>query len=301
MGHFAQFATLVLRLSSASVDVSGDSTCPHPREVSAQLEAFRPATSAAALRALVENKGATGVSVELRNEHGALVGSGMLPVNESCDALANAAAVMIVAWQAHLAAPASVPKLPRTPVREPLVAPSLSTRAVPTETGWRFEVSAAPALVFGGGKAAFAGRVAGNVGPAASRWSGVLAFTAQTWRDLSVGAGVGQWLRTAVQLGPSLAVVKSPVRFQLGVFGLGSLLAVQGKGFDSNKASSSFELGAGASATAAIPAGSWVPFWAVSTSYWPGPQKLAVDGSSQSTMVPQLEVSVALGIGWKWP
>lgn len=291
MGHFSQLAIWVFQLSTAGLSVSGSSTCPHPRDVATQLDAVLPSRATGAFQAFIENTSTGTVTVELQDEHGGVVGAGSLPGNEPCDALANAAAVMIAAWHARLAAPASVPTLP---AQRPAPPPA------PPATRLRFELAAAPALVLGGGAATLGGRLSGTLGPQGSRWKGELAITAQAWRDISMGTGSAQWLRTAVQLGPAWAVLEGPFRVQLGFFGIGSLLSVQGLGFDSNLASSGFELGAGASATAAYPLRNLSPFLTVGTSYWPGVQKLTIGGIEQSATVPQLEVFIALGAAWGW-
>lgn len=284
-----------LQVLLASVEVSGNASCPSPADVAVKLS--RPSSGpSSAAHAFVDQTPA-GVHVALKNSDGQLLGEGTLSDAESCEDLASAAAVMIEAWQARLSSPAPVPTLP---IPRPLAPAGDRPEGEVASQPLRVGLSAAPVMFIGWGPSAFGFRITGSLGPGEARWQAELGVTAQGLREVSLGPGAADWRRSSLQLGPVWTVLDSPLHVDVGFFGAASLLQLQGRHFETNLSTRSFEIGAGASAKVSYPA-PLHPFATWITSFWPGEQKLAAAGVDEAATVPTWEGCLAVGLEWNSP
>src|SRR5204862_2746315 len=110
----------------AAVTVEGTTTCPDPAAVSERLAALLPAAKDSAGDVALLAAEGDGVRIVLRHADGSAGGTRTLDGRHSCDELAEAAAVIIAAWQndggvddRRLAPTAAAPALPRTPPAAP--------------------------------------------------------------------------------------------------------------------------------------------------------------------------------------
>src|SRR5262249_35110204 len=130
--------------------------------------------------------------------------------SERCDDLAQAAAIVIAAWEAELEPRiASHVDLPR-PARAPVVA-AAETTAAPGGSPARFDLGLALLGSLAGGQLAPGARISGWVAPASRRVGLGVAVSGATARSAAVGTqtGAARWTRVAFGAGPD-------ARFEVG-------------------------------------------------------------------------------------
>src|SRR4051794_27893032 len=156
---------------AAALAVTGSTTCPTAAAVSAQLEPLlapsgpaAPATASAAGDVAELALEASGVRITLRRADGSIAGTRTLAGEHGCAELAEAAAVVIAAWENDT----SVDRLPAPPRRPPPVR-AAAVVATPSPTAIRWSIGAGAGAGWAGGELAPAAVVGASVAPAASR------------------------------------------------------------------------------------------------------------------------------------
>jgi hypothetical protein len=321
--HFAHMVLAMVLSAVPGIDVRGNADCPTPGALAAALEGLiAPAPSGApAAQDVVELSSRGGsVTVKLTSAGGDLVGEKHLPERLSCGARAQAAAVMVAAWEAHLrgvaapigpaaqvraptlpppvAAPAPAPPAPATPRASPataVVAQPLAPGAPAPSPPVQLEVSTA----------LFASVTAAGVAPGGIFEVGVARADAPL--ALEVGAVIVGAHRTGVATGRGLwrrygGVVELDSRSRwrsmvLHIHGGAALSAVtiSGQSFPSVANDAVFDPGIVVGLRLALAArlAPWVGATAVS---WPRAHTLTVGGSPASVDLPQFETWLGGGL-----
>ena len=209
-------AAAALTFVLSSIPVVGDTACPSPALVMDGMRSLGPSAGAARCAAsLKQVRG--GVVLELKDGEGHRVAQRSIPIEGSCQEMAQSAALVLSVWCQALEAQ----NLPRPRVLEMPVPLS------PTEPR-RTRVWGGVGLV-GSQAGNFRGGLEGLVWvhPAGRALFVAMALSAELSHALTLGPGTVQWSRTAVSGGVGLDLVESPVQLGLSAsaHGFATLLA----------------------------------------------------------------------------
>ncbi|MBX7100220.1 MAG: hypothetical protein K1X89_21065 [Myxococcaceae bacterium] len=267
----------------AALAVEGDARCPSKEQLRAAL-AKHGALAPRDRHTVSVREGRSDVVLTLTDEAGQRLGTRALPAGSSCEALAEAAAVVVSAWEAELDAKPSTLELappPPAPVREPL----------------RVEVDL--------GAGVSAARVAApgfSLGVRVSRGERGLLLGATVLvpfpRSEPLGAGTIDWMRPVGALGAGYRWRLGPVGLD-GQLGVGLVLIIaSGHGFTSDQQRLGVQ-----PATVAVVRARWAegglrPFVGLATAFFLLPQVLEITGVSQARGLTRAELSAVLGISW---
>ena len=266
----------------AALAVDGDARCPSSAQLRAALTR-QPQTQRA--RHTVSVREGEGVVVlTLTDEAGQRLGTRALPQGSSCEALAEAAAVVVSAWEAELEArPPSLELAPPPP-------PVLSAPV-------RFELdvgAGVSAARFAAPAFSLALRLSrGERGP-------LLGATVLVPlpRSEPLGAGRVDWMRPVGALGAGYRLQLGPVGLD-GQLGAGLVLIIaSGHGFTSDQQRMGLQPAAVAVVRARWAQGGLRPFVGVATAFFLLPQVLEITGVSQTRGLTRAELSAVLGISW---
>jgi hypothetical protein len=287
---------VLVALSTAllvSLPVGGDARCPTPPEVQAALDGVLPSSGRAGDSASVDALG-DGVRVSLRDVRGAVIAERVFFERTGCDTLAQAAALLIAAWETETPA-GEKPDAP-SKLNEPEDAPgtALVARAGSQTEAWPFEICAGVVGSWADA-AAVGGLLEGAAGPP-GRWAAVASLEGDSSRNLSFSHGSVGWQRWQAGLGARFRLTHSP-ELSLQGEAVGAALTMTSEGFQTNGSALQIEPGGRGSARLAIHAGSFI-FWAqVSADGWFNRQFAAVQNVQGQLQLPRYEVLAALGVG----
>ena len=281
-------AQFVLIAAALPLGVNGDA-CPAPGAVELKLASLRaPGAAAPRYRLEVGRTGST-VLLTARDADGALWVQRELPSAAPCAELEDAAAVVLLAWEAQLQ-PGDVP-IPE--VSRPLPAPAPAPERA-LELGVR--VSAAGQAWLSSASPTWGAWGAVEL---RGRWLGVeLGVMGQGQRSLALSTGSAQWSRFSVSLGGTFsAQVLDGVDVGLGVAVVGGPFWVTGVGFDDPKSVLDFDVGATATAKLLLPS-LWKlrPFIAVGGTVWFRRHVAEAKTPDRAVVIPFLEASPTLGL-----
>lgn len=267
------------------VEITGATQCPTPDEVAARLHDLVPdAAPAAAARervALADDGGALGLT--LYDDGGRTIGRRRLEA-AACADLAQAAAVVIAAWETDLRA-AQAPEI---------VLPRPRRRRVALDVAGGFVASLAGASFAPGGELGL------TLGPARGRVLGRLGATGEATRDLSVGtatAGHLSFTRAALSLGPVVRL--RPRRFVIDfeAHAAAALVYLAGVGFADRTTSFDGDVGLGGGVRAALHLGAVAPYLGARVEGWLRPLSARVTGPTGGTVaLPRFEVLLSAGL-----
>jgi hypothetical protein len=295
-------ATVVLAalVAAAAVTVEGNVTCPTPAEVEARLApllAAAPGSSAGDGRVQVRlARDGTALHVSLVAADGRLLAFRTLAGTHACDALAEAAAVIVAAWRSDVGG-------------RPLL-------AVGASAGPRAAELRASALQAGRAAPAWGIGVAGGVslagdrpGPAAALSLGYQPSPARPWsarlglaylgpRDRELSAGRVRWQRAVLELGPQLGGGAGRLGWRLHLAGAAALTRLEGRGLAEARAHDDFALGFGGGARLDIFRTGLRPFVELVGRVFPTRiVALADEGEAQrEATLPRLEAMLAVGV-----
>src|SRR4051812_1759649 len=219
------------------VVVTGDSRCPRPAEVAAQVGALLPRSrpSSAPRDIATLDDQSPELRIVLRGADGSVANERRLPRQYTCDELAAAAAAVIAAWLSDIHPEFALATARPPDGTPPSPAPPASARA----EGAGIAVAPAPAAARPASALHFDGAagVAGQLGPSqgrpglaagvlvaasvrATRLGGRLALIAGTPRVFPLGMGELQVSRTSLLLGPTFRLTSADASLtaDLGVF-----------------------------------------------------------------------------------
>ncbi|HEY3445279.1 MAG TPA: hypothetical protein VGK67_02900 [Myxococcales bacterium] len=282
---------LVLASLVGVVQVSGLGTCPSPEDVAQRLGILRPAETRAAYRAWVDSTGPE-VVVELRDAAGAIISRKDFKPGSSCADLAQACAVFLQAWAEQIRSaeppgpelPAQVQPTPQAPPPEP-----------PT-SGLSWELGAAATLAsqpLSGG-----GLIDVSVGSRTSALAIGLSVGFNASASVPLGAGTVSYTPLAARLGPRLKVALGPVVLEPGLALVGGVYLLEGQGFAVDQSAHGARAGIGLDLRVALPLGP-VKLWVAGLGTgWLERTRIGLRGSAETTDLPVLELSGALGLSF---
>jgi hypothetical protein len=235
--------------------------------------------------------------LRLEDRKGTTLASGRLPDSTDCNQLADAAALMLAAWEAEFAREPPPTMAPLPPPREVVSAPPSQAVDAHEKTQSHLDL-AALALVTADGQ---------GVGAAldldATFSSFLMAILlADTPHSAAFGPGEVRWQRTALGFGGSLHLRPPGWDLSARLFVLGALLARWGSGYGVDEGTVSVDLGFGAGLRAGLVLSASVSLLAdLSAVVWPLTQRLLVAGVPGDFTLPLAQLYLGLGIRYGDP
>lgn len=280
-------------LAAGTVEVRSDVPCPSATDLNARLQPLLPrGSSEASERHLAtvadigpQPDGRRTLHLRLLRADGSVIGDRHLFLAGDCQAMAEAAAVVIAAWETE--DPSALP----APVAESAPAPAPA------------QVQASSFQLMGGvgagagfvGGIALLGNVEAQVGRSDSRWRLRLSVMRELDRRVYLGSGHADWHHTMVAAG---LVMHGALGAWVGSLDLGPSIGwvtVQGVGFKDNQESQSLEYGVAGGVRGGRRLGRWT-LWAEarSNAWLRGQRALLTDPNTRAEM-PRLDVSASVG------
>jgi hypothetical protein len=287
------------------MEVTGDSTCPTPAEVQAQLVALAsdPDVEAAAKpgahQANISSAG-SGVHVELLDLDGQLVAERTLERTGSCAEVAEAVAVIVSVWEARFNPILATPVVrlpapgPYEPVTDVVVEEPTSKPARPAF----FDAGLAALASIAGGDTAYGLKLEGCLFPAGTSLGLDVALAASTTHTQSIAtpASAAQWTRAALSAGPTFRIGRHSAMLEAHGGGVLAALHIQGTGLASNSSDTSAQLGLTAGLRflwAWTNAAGWV---GTDVFTYPGQDRLTIGNFGEVGQLPRVEIQIALGV-----
>jgi hypothetical protein len=296
---------LALWLAHPGMVVTGDSTCPTPAEVQAQLVALAPdpegetAAKPGAHQANISSAG-SGVHVELLDLDGQLVAERTLKRTGSCSEVAEAVAVIVSAWEAkfnpNLATP--VVRLPAPAPYEPVTDAVVEEPTPKPARHSSFDAGVAAIASMAGGDTAYGLKLEGCLFPASASLGLDVALAASTTHTQSIAtpASAAQWTRAALSAGPTFRVRRRAAMLDAHAGGVLAALHIQGTGLASNSSDTSAQLGLTAGLRflwAWNHAAGWV---GTDVLTYLGQDRLTIGNFGEVGRLPRIEIQIALGV-----
>lgn len=227
-------------LAAGTVEVRSAVPCPSTVDVNTRLQPLLPRASAepterhlATLDVVEQPDGRKALHVRLLRSDASAIGDRHLFVAGDCQAMAEAAAVVVAAWETE--DPSSLP----APVAESTAAPAPATVAPPS---FQLLGGVGAGAGFVGG-IALVGNVEAQAGRSTSHWRLRLSLMRELDRRLDLGNGHADWHHTMMALG---LVLHGSLGAWVGSLDLGPTVGwvtVKGSGFQDNQESQSLEYG----------------------------------------------------------
>jgi hypothetical protein len=276
---------------AAAVTVEGASTCPSPAAVGERLSALLPpADTGARDVARIEPEG-SGVRITLRRADGSAAGTRTLAGEHTCDELAEAAAVIIAAWQNDGAARDPLPAPPPPP--RPAVRAPAPARAPPPV---RWQIGAGAGGAAAGTTLAPAALIDGGLAPAGGPLGAGLRASISGNRTIELNGGSARWRRALATLGPRLRLERATLAFQADAGAGISWLALEGVGFAQGQRHDAALFGLAAGLRAAWRRPGFEPWIDAGVALWPRATELFQLPDGYSTTLPRLELLLTLGV-----
>jgi hypothetical protein len=291
-------ATAVADPAAAALPVTGATACPLAADVAAALTGMVPPRDPELPPDVAELKDDAGsVVVTLKRGSGEPVGEKRLDPGLDCAQRARAAAVIVAAWEAHLATP-SVPLLVQPPPAPPVVA-----APVPPITTPLFENNIELGITAGGSingtTLAPAATIEVAYAPAVARVIPAVAALFVGEHAMSVGPGTAAWRRYGVAATAASRRNWAPLWAE-GRLGVAlTVLDISGSSFPSNSSGVTFDPGVEIGARFGL---RWrrVRWWLDGTiALWPRGQDVVVEGAPGSATLPRGQALLGLGAAYE--
>jgi hypothetical protein len=287
---------VILGAAFAIVEVLSASPCPDAAAVERRLHTILSPSGTEPDRATVSDEDGA-LHVELRDPSGALIGRRVLPLAGSCEDRAEAVAVVIAAWESDLrryeeTEPATAAAIPEA---------TAVVASLPRSSSLTWDVSAAFLSTIAGGAFAAGASADVTLGKRGFPLAARIGVAGSDSRDLALAGGHTAWTRVAFLLGPVLDVVsKRGVRFDVHAdAALGWMLA-QGRGYNADYSSSSFDPALGGGARLAITKWKIEPWLDCTLLGWLRHQTLSVTelSGTASSEIPRFDVWLRAGFAY---
>jgi hypothetical protein len=287
---------LGLRLAAAVLEFRDEVVCPDSTAVLERLYRIAPQAREADHVARLHGTGKE-LILQLDDRTGTTLASGRLPDSADCNQLADAAALMLAAWEAEFAREPPPTQVPVPPPREVVSAPPSQTVEAREKNQTHVDL-AALALATADGQ---------GVGAAfdldATFGSLLMAIVlADTPHTATFGPGDVHWQRTALGVGGAFHLRPPGWDLSARAVVLAALLARWGTGYGLDEGSVGFDLGLGAGLRAGLALSKSVSLLAdFSAIVWPLNQALVVAGVPGSFNLPIVQLYLGLGIRYGDP
>jgi hypothetical protein len=314
----------------AALRVEGETSCPSPAQVAADVQKILGLSDeyAPKVHATLTRDGAW-IDLKLSESDGTSLGERRLEASEDCVVLSRAAAVVLAAWLTDqhpeflVALPATpeattptdaahdangtprgatqpAPTPPATAVVQQPNAVAATKPSAPTPSTHRLALGAA----IGGGWASSqfvpAAWLGASLAPVTSGWGAQIsaAWLGAYSERLGAGAGKVSWTRWPLMAGPYVRFAFGSATVELEAGPALGWLRLEGQQFAPDTASSHSHTSLGGyGALRFMPkAGAWHPFLMVAPVYWPGRVTAATNDSASQTRLPSVELLFAAGV-----
>jgi hypothetical protein len=261
------FAPAAIAGLLAAVSVQGATTCPTPQAVEARLRPLLAGGEGAVGEVRLEREGPA-LHVALYSPDGRLNTRRTVTGAHSCEALADAAAVIVAAWQGDagvqpLLAADTPPGAASSDVRANAPAPVASIAGA-------WGLGAAAGLSLAGTRPAAAGTLTAIHAPLPHLpWAGRLGFVYQWPRESALPGGKLRWQRWVLELGPQLEGAGGPWRWAVHAGGAAGLTQLLGVGLEDPRLQQDLGLGITGGARLALGRSSLRPFLELGVRGWP--------------------------------
>jgi hypothetical protein len=262
-------------------EVRGELDCPSPAAVESRLEELLPPPGTALDGHVVElAREGEALVVRLRQADGTVVGTRQLPTR-SCAEQAEAAAVVVAAWDAQVG---EAPLLPGGFARA-------SAPPAPTSATWALSAAAFASVD------RLSTAPSGRLGVS---WLGAISLgasiSATGAHSASLAGGSGNWRRVALLLSGGRRLALAAWQMDVGAEAIASLLMLQGRGYPQNYDATLFHPGAGAFVRVGRRIGPLALWVGIEGLWWLRPQRLFVERTSNTADVPKLEAMFGTGV-----
>jgi hypothetical protein len=293
---------LVLAGSSNGLHFVGESRCPNPEAVEAQLRRIAPGVLEGRAGLVVQiDSLASGLRVRLFDDGGQLLKERTLTGPKTCAQWAQISAALLATWDSALVAPE--PPLPDLHAPPPLPADAAPPPAPPEASSGRWNGELGLGVIgtlANDGASALALEILAGLAPPARPYGAQLTLNGTTSRSIPFGGGTAHWQRFALGLGGYGRLGSKELRLEVGAALLAGLITSYGTQFPVLNHSADFDPGVGPSVRGCWAfAGSWLAWLQIGASYWLKSEKVQVlSGSTpvSSARVPPVDVFVTLGL-----
>jgi hypothetical protein len=276
---------------AGAVEVEGGGACPQATEVAQKVASLLPAASRNAPdRARIDRAG-DHLQLELRRADGTPVAWRRLDAHAACEELAEAAAVMIAAWETDLEAGRPLPP-PDFDRDAPLVVEA-PPPVVPPRGRMRWELGVGFAASVGGGTLLPGVTIEGIVAPHGP-WAARIAMVATESQEQPFGMGTARSNRLSFAAGPSWRTWLLDVHAEF----VASLAHIEAAGFDLPKDEYAFDPGLGAGVRMALRPAPLVPWLGVNAVGWLHRQEFQIVGVPGQVVQPAFDVILGAGISF---
>lgn len=297
---------------ATTIQVEASGLCPAASEIEAKLEPLlaRADVGGPVRRAtIVEDRG--GLTIRLAELDGIVVAEKRLPTrgSASCAALAETAAVVVATWDARLrsgvalaidspiGAPATGPDAKPSAVQAPPPAVVAVATLPPYRAPERFGSTVFAAVYLDAGALGPAAKAGVRIG--ASNGLGAQVSLGAAGPDhAAIANGEVRWGRTALGLGPSLALGTRTWRARLAAEGTVGLLLADGVGYDETQRRLGVDVGGTLGASIGRRFGRVTPYLAAELWGWARNHVLTVAGATEVTRPPRAQLWVGAGLAW---
>jgi hypothetical protein len=275
----------------AAVAVQGATTCPTPQAVDARLRpllAADPATPSGAVH--LEREGGA-LHLALYATDGRVTARRTIEGTHSCEALADAAAVIVAAWHSGAdARPLLAAEAPaHADLRTALPAPAVSA-------GSAWGLGAAGGLSLAGtSPAATAALTIVNAPLPGRPWLGRLGVVYQGPREDALTSGKLRWQRWALELGPQLQGGAGRLGWAVHAGGALGLTRLQGVGLTDARDQRDLGLGVVGGARLSLGRSGLRPFVELGLTGWPTRLVAYEGGAGRQRAIPRFEGRLTLG------
>jgi hypothetical protein len=275
----------------AAVTVQGTTTCPTPKAVEARLGPLVSTGAASDVR--LEREGPA-LHVALYSPDGRLTARRSIDGAHSCEALAEAAAVIVAAWQGDVGDRPLLAAEAPTAAAADLRATTVPAAVAAAGPGWGLAAAGGLSLA-ATTPAPTAAMTITHAPVPASPWSARLGLAYQGPRESALGTGKLRWQRWVVELGPQLQAGAGPFGWALHLGGVLGVTRLQGRALADARDHQDFGLGISGGARLSLGRSGLRPFLELGARGWPA-DIVAYEGSAGGeTTLPRVELLLTLG------
>jgi hypothetical protein len=147
-----------------------------------------------------------------------------------------------------------------------------------------------------GGRLAAGARLGGWIAPDGWRLGLGMAASGTTARSESVGPGEARWSRYVFAAGPDARFNVRGTMLGAHAQLLAAALRVEGAGLETNASGWTAQFGTGAGVRVGRSWGTAAPWLGADLLFWPGRDRLVIDGLTAQGELPRVELQLALGL-----
>ena len=288
------FAPAAIAVLFAAVTVQGATTCPTPEAVDARLRPLLAADPGASGAVRLDREGGA-LHLALHAADGRLTARRTIEGAHSCEALADAAAVIVAAW--HSGADGRPLLAAALPAASADVHTSLAAPAASPAASWGLAAAGGLSMA-GSSPAATAALTIVNAPLPERPWLGRLGVVYQGPREAALTTGTLRWQRWVLELGPQLqGGLGASQRWGWAVH-LGGALALtrlQGVGLADARDQRDLGLGVAGGARLSLGRTGLRPFVELGLTGWPTRLVAYEGGAGRERTIPRFEGRLTLG------